>query len=146
MFFVLLIVCLVVWWVRWSFAFVFFKQNTAYGIRISDWSSDVCSSDLARRRTGAGTIVPRRHRRAPGPRRPPRRCGGAGPDHLAQPGAGSAAGLPAAVLLHRADATGGVPVVGLHLALVRRPPRHALHRPGREIGRASCGESVCQYV
>src|SRR3546814_759469 len=26
--------------------FFFFKQNTAYGLRISDWSSDVCSSDL----------------------------------------------------------------------------------------------------
>src|SRR3546814_11417830 len=24
----------------------FFKQNTAYEMRISDWSSDVCSSDL----------------------------------------------------------------------------------------------------
>src|SRR3546814_20506503 len=24
----------------------FFKQNTAYDVRISDWSSDVCSSDL----------------------------------------------------------------------------------------------------
>src|SRR3546814_8143472 len=28
----------------------FFKQNTAYEMRISDWSSDVCSSDLAARR------------------------------------------------------------------------------------------------
>src|SRR3546814_9253159 len=28
------------------FIFVFFKQKTAYEIRISDWSSDVCSSDL----------------------------------------------------------------------------------------------------
>src|SRR3546814_14751210 len=27
-------------------AFVFFKQKTAYEMRISDWSSDVCSSDL----------------------------------------------------------------------------------------------------
>src|SRR3546814_3772390 len=27
----------------------FFKQKTAYEMRISDWSSDVCSSDLARR-------------------------------------------------------------------------------------------------
>src|SRR3546814_3120706 len=27
--------------------FVFFKQNTAYEMRISDWSSDVCSSDLS---------------------------------------------------------------------------------------------------
>src|SRR3546814_8571703 len=28
------------------FCFVFFKQKTAYEMRISDWSSDVCSSDL----------------------------------------------------------------------------------------------------
>src|SRR3546814_16489313 len=28
--------------------FFFFKQKTAYEMRISDWSSDVCSSDLAR--------------------------------------------------------------------------------------------------
>src|SRR3546814_3352690 len=27
--------------------FFFFKQKTAYDMRISDWSSDVCSSDLA---------------------------------------------------------------------------------------------------
>src|SRR3546814_2888250 len=27
-------------------SFFFFKQNTAYEMRISDWSSDVCSSDL----------------------------------------------------------------------------------------------------
>src|SRR3546814_4826604 len=42
--------------------FFFFKQKTAYGWRISDWSSDVCSSDLgagadeeqeAERRAGA---------------------------------------------------------------------------------------------
>src|SRR3546814_13368469 len=36
--------------IRWSFllliAFFFFKQKTAYEMRISDWSSDVCSSDL----------------------------------------------------------------------------------------------------
>src|SRR3546814_8754201 len=28
--------------------FFFFKQKTAYELRISDWSSDVCSSDLSR--------------------------------------------------------------------------------------------------
>src|SRR3546814_8540534 len=36
----------------------FFKQKSAYEMRISDWSSDVCSSDLcqpkAARRAGAG--------------------------------------------------------------------------------------------
>src|SRR3546814_7702454 len=31
--------------------FFFFKQKTAYEMRISDWSSDVCSSDL---RAGVG--------------------------------------------------------------------------------------------
>src|SRR3546814_6904607 len=30
------------------FLFFFFKQKTAYEMRISDWSSDVCSSDLRR--------------------------------------------------------------------------------------------------
>src|SRR3546814_6879637 len=30
-----------------SLLFFFFKQKTAYEVRISDWSSDVCSSDLA---------------------------------------------------------------------------------------------------
>src|SRR3546814_15856847 len=30
------------------FVFFFFKQKTAYEMRISDWSSDVCSSDLIR--------------------------------------------------------------------------------------------------
>src|SRR3546814_859782 len=30
------------------FGFFFFKQKTAYEMRISDWSSDMCSSDLYR--------------------------------------------------------------------------------------------------
>src|SRR3546814_2981534 len=30
------------------FFFFFFKQKTAYEMRISDWSSDVCSSDLGK--------------------------------------------------------------------------------------------------
>src|SRR3546814_4081769 len=33
-----------------SYCFLFFKQKTAYEMRISDWSSDVCSSDLRRTR------------------------------------------------------------------------------------------------
>src|SRR3546814_1988296 len=32
--------------VLFIFLFFFFKQKTAYEMRISDWSSDVCSSDL----------------------------------------------------------------------------------------------------
>src|SRR3546814_7974871 len=44
--------------------FFFFKQKTAYDVRISDWSSDVCSSDLR---------IPRR--RIPRRRIPRRRIG-----------------------------------------------------------------------
>src|SRR3546814_2138610 len=45
-------VFIVVWlhllysYVVFLFVFFFFKQKTAYEMRISDWSSDVCSSDL----------------------------------------------------------------------------------------------------
>src|SRR3546814_9949510 len=34
--------------------FFFFKQKTAYEMRISDWSSDVCSSDLRRQQHHVG--------------------------------------------------------------------------------------------
>src|SRR3546814_2097340 len=33
-----------------NYIFFFFKQKTAYEVSISDWSSDVCSSDLPCRR------------------------------------------------------------------------------------------------
>src|SRR3546814_18731529 len=36
------------------FVFFFFKQKTAYEMRISDWSSDVCSSDLVHPGLGRG--------------------------------------------------------------------------------------------
>src|SRR3546814_4258783 len=38
-------VCVIVGVLAFCF-FFFFKQKTAYEMRISDWSSDVCSSDL----------------------------------------------------------------------------------------------------
>src|SRR3546814_6481602 len=38
------------------FIFFFFKQKTAYEMRISDWSSDVCSSDLLERIEKLGGI------------------------------------------------------------------------------------------
>src|SRR3546814_3058161 len=38
--------------------FFFFKQKTAYEMRISDWSSDVCSSDLLRGLALDGTERP----------------------------------------------------------------------------------------
>src|SRR3546814_1029873 len=70
-------------WTVFMFVF-FFKQKTAYEMRISDWSSDVCSSDLralpeerarslakeGRRRLPAGTALALRPAQ---PRRGPRR-------------------------------------------------------------------------
>src|SRR3546814_2821048 len=44
--------------------FFFFKQKTAYEMRISDWSSDVCSSDLltvARRGASPVSALPAEH-------------------------------------------------------------------------------------
>src|SRR3546814_8884693 len=41
-----LLCCLVCRLSRVVYFFFFFKQKTAYEMRISDWSSDVCSSDL----------------------------------------------------------------------------------------------------
>src|SRR3546814_2584753 len=59
--------------VRWRCRVFFFKQKTAYEMRISDWSSDVCSSDLqvavvelVLQRAGAGGddgLQPRQQRR-----------------------------------------------------------------------------------
>src|SRR3546814_8215339 len=37
--------------------FFFFKQKTAYEMRISDWSSDVCSSDLAEKMPSGTTVA-----------------------------------------------------------------------------------------
>src|SRR3546814_4284493 len=37
--------------------FFFFKQKTAYEMRISDWSSDVCSSDLLEKLLQVGPLV-----------------------------------------------------------------------------------------
>src|SRR3546814_14060980 len=47
------------------FVFFFFKQTTAYDVRISDWSSDVCSSDLllgCEAALGGGRLVILAHR------------------------------------------------------------------------------------
>src|SRR3546814_3518678 len=44
-----------------AYEIFFFKQKTAYELRISDWSSDVCSSDLggkkSRRRRHQNTVT-----------------------------------------------------------------------------------------
>src|SRR3546814_20837926 len=109
--------------------FFFFKQKTAYEMRISDWSSDVCSSDLLQCRAAAAGHMDDAVRAVA--------LDGVGDrDDLAgcqqQPAA--VAGLAAA---------GGVEdgTVGLEAALVDGGD----HRVA-EIGRAACRERVCRYV
>src|SRR3546814_1015727 len=68
------------WAVLICFLF-FFKQKTAYDMRISDWSSDVCSSDLV------ADISPAQHLdRAGRPRLAYRHVAGAGPTIVFLPG------------------------------------------------------------
>src|SRR3546814_2763599 len=62
--------------------FFFFKQKTAYEMRISDWSSDVCSSDLH-----FGKVVTHRTAQLRGAER----CGGDGP---AEPASKQVAAFP----------------------------------------------------
>src|SRR3546814_7820504 len=50
MYFVILVIVRLC--VYYAVIFFFFKQKTAYEMRISDWSSDVCSSDLSDDRFG----------------------------------------------------------------------------------------------
>src|SRR3546814_2297402 len=102
--------------------FFFFKQKTAYEMRISDWSSDVCSSDL-----WASTADDRTH-----------------PAH-ARKGAArlKALGQP---YFYYEETTGG------HSGGVDNDQRAQLqalqyvYLMQRQIGRASCRERVCQYV
>src|SRR3546814_14664467 len=44
----------------WFSFFFFFKQKTAYEMRISDWSSDVCSSDLLGVAVNSPALSPKR--------------------------------------------------------------------------------------
>src|SRR3546814_6933927 len=94
------------------FLFVFINQMTSYEMRISDWSSDVCSADLgavaAARffRAGDRRIQLERCRAGPavGPRQRPLRALGSRPGtgHAPDPGAG---GPPAG---RRAHAENGI--------------------------------------
>src|SRR3546814_7921639 len=100
-----------------SLLFCFFKQKTAYEMRISDWSSDVCSSDLL----GGGLGIRYNDETPPDPRAYAELVR----KHIAPLGCEIAL-EPGRYLVGNA---------GLLLTRVTY-----------EIGRASCRERVCQYV
>src|SRR3546814_3473681 len=96
-----------------------FKQKTAYEMRISDWSSDVCSSDLARRQlvTDLGVI----------------------PVTFAVAEIVQALDPLELAIFEIAQFVVGPYRVFLRLC-------RTVHLAREEIGRASCRERVCQYV
>src|SRR3546814_9712457 len=106
--------------------FFFFKQKTAYEMRISDWSSDVCSSDL---RSPRGQGGQGQHRRRPQGRRA--RQGGEIDDEdrrrckEGEPGENS---------------------LGEGRSAGREDEGRRKEACLQEIGRASCRERVCPYV
>src|SRR3546814_10151039 len=124
--------------------FFFFKQKTAYEMRISDWSSDVCSSDLAPHRVQGraaphsglalplgGLALPLGGRALPlgGQARRPRALGWEGD------GGGGALAEP---VLDRQ----GAAEQAHEIVAEMQAEAGALV----QIGRASCRERVCQYV
>src|SRR3546814_4138359 len=101
-----------------------FKQKTAYEMRISDWSSDVCSSDLSAqiRDPGRAPMVERRAiRHGAGPMDP-----GSAPPSAACPGK----------RMERARQASGTTKFIKRSAATKQS----------KIGRASCRERVCKYV
>src|SRR3546814_1513554 len=108
--------------------FFFFKQKTAYEMRISDWSSDVCSSDLH--------PIP-----------------GIENHGLAPVFVGSKGRILRTHEMHRKAYHQGVYLVRHPEAVVTSYFRYHLMlgvtpsmKEFLEIGRASCRERVCQYV
>src|SRR3546814_2647597 len=101
--------------------FFFFKQKTAYEMRISDWSSDVCSSDLRPRCALAGFSVILCPQPANGHVKAHKKCER---NHT--------------LLTISAECHTGI---GLP-----QPTCSASIGDEAQIGRASCRERVCQYV
>src|SRR3546814_2489470 len=114
----------------------FFKQKVAYEIRISDWSADVCSSDLILRAAALATAGEKKQ--------------------LSLNLLGSQLAIPKSEHLFRAaEHVGGLPIIKemrQGYAKAFGSPAASLsedalrYARAQEIGRASCRERVCKYV
>src|SRR3546814_9731559 len=114
--------------------FFFFKQKTAYEMRISDWSSDVCSSDLldAIDRCGRDEIEVGRRATLGGARPSLKICGAVTPLSVHQ---------DQCVVRVEAAKRGAQRKLGRIGAKASRAERR-----DEQNGRASCRERVGQYV
>src|SRR3546814_15213833 len=111
----------------------FFKQKTAYEMRISDWSSDVCSSDLG---LAAGVVVA-----VAGFFSIRMQMWGMGTFGMLVAAAGS---IIAALLFMVGFSAAGTSLLDQARGIAQRPFGALLF--AGEIGRASCRERVCQSV
>src|SRR3546814_15075444 len=102
---------------------------TAYELRISDWSSDVCSSDLHQQTQRADVRMGQDHRR----HRQSHRRLHLPDDHLQ-------------LRLIAQDHPGNRMMTKRSATMTRGPTETAPKTGGSEIGRASCRERVCKYV
>src|SRR3546814_16417261 len=110
--------------------FFFFKQKTAYEMRISDWSSDVCSSDLVPPTAISSTPT----NAGNSPASVSQRIFDMGVVRNLRQVAADDAGVDIAF---RAD---------VHAGLAQRQKSIPARGFYDEIGRASCRERVWQYV
>src|SRR3546814_6813013 len=99
----------------------FFKHKTAYEMRISDWSSDVCSSDLAAKLAARKTW---KHSSAP---------------------LKSGASVPTMAPSFSSRLTAASQISTTSASTGDRP-RSGVQAMRQQIGGAPCRESVCQYV
>src|SRR3546814_8697338 len=102
--------------------FFFFKQKTAYEMRISDWSSDVCSSDLLLRSLRGSVLIQ------------------VFPCAVDMGAHGQKMALNEVRLARRRHADGNVGLAHGEVELAVAQDK------ADQIGRASCRERVCQYV
>src|SRR3546814_16817788 len=138
--------------------FFFFKQKTAYEMRISDWSSDVCSSDLM-----AGVVIGlKREEDGAAHARTPALAARASsaahsssmtaadrsPSPISASGQSAAAARGVHLAIHQ-PISAALPASSAQAALIcaSTPLRvYAAHSFWNwEIGRGSCRERVCRY-
>src|SRR3546814_15103301 len=113
--------------------FFFFKQKTAYEMRISDWSSDVCSSDLV---IAAGKVLPGKASTVKLARWPSLIC----------PTSASSTETSSFILERSSAITNKVGVLNDAATVWPGSTCRASTTTVTEIGRESGRERVCQYV
>src|SRR3546814_12968322 len=114
--------------------FFFFKQKTAYEMRISDWSSDVCSSDLI----ALGGWTSANYAALACANDFPKCVGQWWPPHDFREGFVLWRGIGV-------DYEGGI-LDGASRIAIQMAHRMMAVVAFAEIGRASCRERVCKYV